>query len=243
MIWLLACSSSKPETPPAPEAPIALEAEDGFPGDIPSYEPTFGDRVEREALYVVAPFKGGKDLQAVQLILDDGSHWIRSYRPLESELQFIDKRVVVVGRTYTNSPYVQSVGGTHFEVETIALAPGEAAWDPVPTELPAPPQVRTLAELEARHPMWVHAIGTLSAATDEGHGHAAVLTLDEGAEVPFMLFAPTSFEERDQDPQAWIGRRVTVLARVYRDEGLKLGHGKVCEGEVAACQMTLDNSR
>ncbi|MCP4807044.1 MAG: hypothetical protein GY913_26640 [Proteobacteria bacterium] len=250
MIWLLACSrflgDPVSEPPVEPEPPA--DAAEGFPGsaDVLGYEPTFGDLVEREALYVVAPFSGGKRLQAVQLVFDDGTSWIRSYRPLISEYEFIDKRVVVTGRPYENSPYVQSVGGTHFEVETIALAPGETAWDSIPTVLPAPPQVRTAAELEARQDLWAHVVGTLSSVDYDGHTHAAVLVLDDGTSVPFVLFAPTSFgpDLRDEDPKTWVGRRITALGRVWDDAGTRsLGLANVCEGEVTRCHMTLDNAR
>lgn len=252
MIWLLACAGSMdeagPDVAPVEDAPAeAAPVADGFPGssEIPDYEPTMGEEVEREARYVVAPFSGGKDLQAVQLVFDDGSHWIRSYRPLVSEFRYIDKRVLVRGRPYVNSPYVQSVGGTHFSLEHIELADGEVPWDVDPTQIPAPPQVRSVDGLAPREGMWVHAVGTLESVAYEGHSHGAVLTL-EGGSTPFSLFAPTSFgrELADVDPADWVGREITVLARVWRDgDALKLSHGKVCAGAVESCQMTQDNSR
>ena len=94
---------------------------------------TYGPHVKVETLYLVEPIPGAKRLQAVLLRLDDGQEWIRSYRPVPEEMQFFEKRVVVQGRTYRPSPLVQHVTGTHFDLESIELAPSE-----VPHNNPAP---------------------------------------------------------------------------------------------------------
>jgi len=151
------------ETSPGSAAPEEVAVPDetvpGIPGPD-DYEPTFGERTEFEALYRIAPSPAGKRLQEVLLVRDDGESWIRSYRPVAEEFQYQEKRVAVSGRPYTNSPYVQSVGGTHFELETIALAPGETPYDPLPTDLPPPPLARTADAARALMGWYAVCVGT-----------------------------------------------------------------------------------
>lgn len=228
-------------------APLEIAAPPAPPIDEPSYEPIFGEPVQREALYVVAPFAAGKQLQAVELQFDDGTSWIRSYRPVQDELQYVDKRVVVRGRPYENSPYVQSVGGTHFELEHIELAEGETARDPIPTVLPAPPPVRTATEAEARVGRWAHVLGTLTSSTPDGDGtwHEGVLTLADETEIRFMFSTLHSLgHPAEATLDEVVGAEVTVLGQLsHGDEGLRLGATQVCLGEVERCHMTLDSAR
>lgn len=162
---LLGCASSPdvaPPPPPSEEIAVPDKVADGFPGsdELPNHEPTFGELTSFEALYRIAPSPAGKRLQEVVLVRDDGESWIRSYRPIAEEFQYQDKRVVVTGRPYTNSPYVQSVGGTHFELQSIELAPGESAYDPLPTELPPPPLARSLEAAQAQAGWYAVCVGT-----------------------------------------------------------------------------------
>jgi len=221
MLMILACGST-----PDPQIGEVELAE-----PEPSYEPTFGEPVELDARYVVMPFAGGKHLQAVELQLEGGETWVRSYRPIPEEFAYVDKRVTVTGRPYTNSPYVQSVGGTHFELETIRLADGETAWDPVPSELPAPAQVRTSSEAQARIGLWAHAVGTLAEVSPQDHGHRGRLTLADGTEIGFWTLEESSL----------VGSTVTVLGQLREEDGLQMGATQICAGEVEACNMTLDS--
>ncbi len=237
---------------PAVSDPTTLDAppfpsDDPPPPPEPSYDPTFGDRVEREALYVVAPVAGGKRLQAASLRFDDGEVWIRSYRPVADELQFADKRVVVTGRPYTNSPYVQSVAGTHFELESIALAPGETPYDPPPTRIPAPPFVEDRASLEARVGLWAHCVGTLTALVppddDSPWWGRGVLTLGDGSAVSIDGIA-----WGDSPPTVEQGTDVTALALVLAPDepgGTPSlgGNLKLCPGRVERCLMDDDWQR
>lgn len=170
---LLGSACTGASTPPeGPEAVPTLTEEpsvtdpvpSGFPGagegGPPDTEPRFGERTTFEATYRIAPSPAGKRLQEVVLLRDDGEAWIRAYRPIKDEYAFQEKRVVVTGRPYTNSPYVQSVGGTHFEVESIALAPGETPMDPAPTELPPPPLARSAEAARALTGWYAVCVGT-----------------------------------------------------------------------------------
>ncbi len=236
-----------PKQPSAPPAALAPDSETtpAAPEADP-YAPTYGEPVEFEALYVVSPVAGSKRLQGGSLELDDGESWIVSYRPIRSQLQYVDRRVTVRGRPYWNSPMVQSVGGTHFEVESMELAPGESPYDPLPTELPAPPQVRTLEELRARlgRWRWCHAIGTLVSLRDDPdttYWHSGELRLADGTPLP-LIHIPT----RDETFEALLGQEVTILARLIgdgTDTPFQLSAATVCPGVVERCRMSLDNTR
>jgi len=208
-------------------SPSELEPVPGEAGEEPTpdpFAPTFGERVTVEARYRIEPVMGGKRLQAVTLEFDDGESWIRSYRPLRSELKYADKRVVVTGRPYTNSPLVQSVYGTHFELESIELAPGEAPWDPEPTQIPPPPFARSADEARARAGEYAQCRGTA------GDG---VFRFADGSELP--LQAGAWFDELAIDGD------MTVLAWVD-DDGALHARG-ACPGEQPRCGVTDDNMR
>jgi len=211
----------------------------GFPpAEGLDYSPTMGEPVEFEARYVVSPVAGGKDLQAAYLLRDDGESWIRSYRPVAEELRFADKRVVVRGRPYVNSPYVQSVGGTHFELESIALAPGETPWEPEPTRIPSPPWVADQGALAAREHLWAQVVGALE-SLKEPHpdrpwwGQGTLRLADRTA----VLLRAIPWEE---GAPAVVGAEVTALGRVVAPEepgapwSLE-GPLRLCAGRVERC--------
>jgi len=244
----LGCGGSLQPTASQESTPVPVPTIDElpFPSDDapvpePSYEPRFGEPVEREALYVVAPVAGGKNLQAVSLRFDDGEVWVRSYRPVAAELQYADKRVVVTGRPYTNSPYVQSVAGTHFELHTITLAPGETARDPVPQRIPAPPFVENRVSLEARVGLWAHCVGRLesldSLDDDNPWWGEGTLALSDGSTL-VMDAIPFG----DDPPRVQVGDTVTALGLVLAPEqaGAMPGLGgpvRFCTGRVERCSM------
>ena len=232
--------NSVPE--PIPVESAGLPPADGgetptAPPPEPSYEPTFEERVEVTGLYSVSPVRGGKRLQAGSLLVDGESEsWILSYRPQPDYFEFVDKRVVVTGRPYTNSPYVQSVGGTHFEVESMKLAPGETPYDPKPVKLPAPPRVRSEAEIEARAGRWAHVVGRLGVdRAEDGEiwvdGHLDI----DGTK----LRLPVTGHQSKLRPLD--GKQVTLLAHIQK-EGTKLTLqvGKACPGVVDECEVDRD---
>ena len=230
------CLACRPS--PAPEAQLtvrddtdtAKEIETMDPRDeVDPYAPTYGPTVEVEALYLVEPVPGGKRLQATLLRLDDGREWIRSYRPVPDELEFFEKRVIAKGRTYTPSPMVQHVMGTHFEVESIRLAPSELAHDPVPTKVPSPPLARTLAEIGARDLRWVQVHGTLDALeVDPKNTFWAdgKVTLKEGEKITLSGLSASK-------NQAFVGKEVTAVGRSLG--GQVSGKIVLCAGHVLNC--------
>ena len=193
------------------------------------YAPTYGPHVQVEALYLVEPVPGAKRLQAVLLRLDDGQEWIRSYRPVTDELQFFEKRVVVRGRTYQPSPMTQHVNGTHFELESIELAPSEVPHNPVPTTVPSPPVVKGIAAIGERDLHWVQVHGTLDSFkvdkqnTRWGDGN---MTLPHGETVTLRGLSRSKTEPL-------IGKEVTALGRSV--EGQITGRIILCEGHVTNC--------
>ena len=195
------------------------------------FAPTYGPRVVVEARYLVEPAPGGKRLQAGLLRLDSGEEWILSYRPAQDMLPFFEKRVVVEGRTYTPSPNVQHVMGTHFELESIALAPGESPHDPTPQTLPVPPLVSSLAALVARRWRWVHVQGILTALTPEpssARWGSAVLQLDSGEQLELQGL------RLSDEVRALQGQAVTAMGRVVAGHALG-GRVKIRSGRVDSC--------
>lgn len=198
------------------------------------YAPSYGPRVEVEALYLVQPSAGSKRLQATFLRLDDGREWILAYRPVEDGLKFFGKRVAVKGRTYTPSPMVQHVMATHFEIDSIELAPGEVAHDPVPTQLPAPPLARSLEDMGSRMWRWVHVQGKLVEWVEQEPGSKWVdgfVEIKEGERVRLEGL-------RVSDKlRALVGKDVTAMGRVTKKASLT-GRVSVCEGHVERCGLT-----
>lgn len=144
MRWLLlastllaGCSMSDSKSPAVPEAPIPgidtpapldpvdallLDGELPDPNDPASMEPRYAPERTITGIYRVEERPGSKMLQAVTIEGDDGRTYVHAYRAIPEEMHFKDKRVVVVGRPYVNSPYVQSVTGLHIEAKSITLA-------------------------------------------------------------------------------------------------------------------------
>ncbi len=136
-----------------------------------------------------------------------------------AELKFAGKRVVATGRPYENSPYVQSVYGTHFSLESVKLAPGETPHEPEPTELLAPPLARTAAQAKAQDGWFAACVGTIQ---------DGVLSFEDGGSMPVELptgFFPITEIEGQQTLLAWVG------------EGRLHGRGN-CAGVVPRCGMT-----
>jgi hypothetical protein len=221
-------SDEPEELPPTSDEPEELPPFVDEPEPEPEagrFEPTFGDRVTREAEYRISPVAGGKRLQAVTLVFDDGETWIRAYRPLRSELRFADKRVVVVGRPYWPAQDVQAVMNTHFELESIELAPGETAWEPEPTLVPPPPFAYDSAAALARSGRYAQCRGRVTEGAFE-FADGSTLPM-----APIGGFFEVEAIEGDQTLLAWVD-----------DEGTLHPRG-ACPGEVARCGLTDDNMR
>lgn len=210
-LLLMGCSVKTDAAPTADALPD--------PDDPASFEPTYQAKRTLLARYRIDPIAGGKNLQAVSLEAEDGTSYVRAYRPLRSELQYADKRVRVTGRPYENSPYVQSVTGLHFEVESIELAPGETPHDPAPTGILTPPQARSAAEARAQAGWYATCHGTLS---------GAVFTFPDGSTLKADVPRP-HVEVADGE--------VTLLAWVGED-GLFVRAG--CPGDVPRCGVQED---
>ena len=237
----VACGPSAAEKGSTQKAPAAVEKEESqvneTKDDVDPYAPTYGPPVEVEALYLVEPIPGGKRLQAVLLRLDDGREWIRSYRPVPEELQFFEKRVVVKGRTYQPSPMVQHVGGTHFELDSIALAASEVPHDPIPTQVPSPPVVEGVADIATRDLLWVQVHGTLEGFQAEesntfwGDGTMKLLN---GETIPLRGLSRSKTEHL-------VGKPITALGRSLK--GQLSGRIVVCENHVDNCGATPDRRK
>lgn len=73
--------------------------------------------MEFEAVVAIDPRPGGKKLQAVWLVRDDGERWVIDYRPRGLWRPFEDERVQVTGARY--EPEGQAIGAQHFRVDTM----------------------------------------------------------------------------------------------------------------------------
>ena len=212
------------------------------PWDIDSnidiYAPIYEAPVDMEARYIITPIARGKRLQAVLLLLDSGATWIRSYRPIIEEYQFSDKRVRIKGRPYTNSPYVQTVMGIHFEVEEISLAPGEIPFSTIPTTIPIPPKAFTIQDIEQRVHMWVHCVGSIQKVEVESSFEDKVTLLLQDGEEVIVFLSKNSFQPptTKADLSQWIGETVTVLGNIMKDRTrYSLQTTRVALGNVDSC--------
>jgi hypothetical protein len=227
---LVACVGHVEE--PEPEAPVEKPAPPPI-GD--PFAPTQLDPISgKEAIYVVDPVPGAKELQAGYLLFPDGETWVVSYRPDPALYPYVDKRVVVSGRPNKPSPMVQHVGSIHIELDDIRLADGETPWDPPPVELPAPPITRTVPEIAARAGRWAQIPGTpVSLAADEAW-FAGVLRLEDGTEVRVVVpgIGEAAFRNHLSKPS-------TLLGRVAVEDGaVRVSYGAICAGEAPRCGMT-----
>ena len=204
----------------------------------PRIEPTFGQTMSFEARYEVDPIPGGKRFQGAWLTLDDGTRYLVAYRPVPEHLPFVDKRVEVGGRPYKPGLDTQHVQATHFQIDSIELAPGETPYATPPTELPAPPVVRTGPRLVACAGNWVQVIGTLESVHDDPDGYLTDgrLRLADGSEVLVR-------NVRRADWSGLQGKQVTVISRAAQSEergkvaAELIGWHAICEGEVGRCGM------
>lgn len=174
-----------------------------------------GQRVLIEGVYDVARVEGSKRLQPATVRLDDGTALLRSYRPVQAEFGFLERRVKLIGSVRSGvdaDPTVQQVVAPSVTPEVIELCPGETPWDPIPEQLPVPPLVVASGALGCRAGLWVRAEGVLEAVTHKGGDPwwaDARLHLSDGGvvEIPTV---PTNHWEPLR------GRAVVVTGRVAR---------------------------
>jgi hypothetical protein len=180
---------------------------------LPNVEPSREEIVQLEGCYEVDPIPGGKRFQGAWLVLDDGTRFVIGYRPIAAHSEFIDKRVVVKGRPYMPGPDTQHIMATHLEIHSIELAPGETPYANPPTEVPAPPLVRTAGELAARCGHWVRVQGTLESVRKDPDGYLniALLRLQDGSPLQAQNVRLAEWSRYE-------GKQVTVLSRVEEIE-------------------------
>ncbi len=192
----------------------------------PNYSPTYEPVVTEIFWYRVAPVPGGKRFQPV-LLTAGKEELVAAYRPDPSGYQFIDRKVRVTGRRYHNSPFVQTVSGTHFEIQAIELAPGQIPRPGPYSMMPAPPMVRKLAELAPLSGAYLSVVGTLEAAKKSGFRWQLSARLPDGA---LRLEAPGAVSRRLPE----IGKKYTF---VIRQTGETIRCLWFCPGENARCGM------
>jgi hypothetical protein len=233
-----------PRPAPAPAAPASRPAAAALPrcASAADVERLHGQRVVVEGRYEVEPVPGGKRLQAVVIVLPDGTRLIRSYRPVPAEFGLVNRRVVAVGTVYRDSgegAHVQAVGGPHFRPERVDLAPSESPYSPnVPAELPPPPVVANAREFDALADRWVQAWGTLVRVTPHQEDPLwanAVVKLTDGTEVSLRAVTRSRWER-------YVGEGVTVIGRavpaVPGEAGRRLvDRSTVCPGHVKRCDL------
>ena len=209
----------------------------------PDLEPTYEPVMQCEGYYEVDPIPGGKRFQGSWLVLDDGQRYLLSYRPLPKYFRYVDKRVSVTGRPYMPGRDTQHIMATHFQVDSIKLAPGEVPYTEIPAQLPAPPLLRTVREICGRAGRWGQVVGRLVALEDDPNTHFynAHLVLEDGT----LIIARHAAESLWR---SYLGSTITVISRVEvkssdtvsavdRCEALLIGWYALCSGVVNRCGM------
>jgi hypothetical protein len=204
-------------------------------------EPTYEPVMQCEGRYEVDPIPGGKRFQGSWLVLDDGTRYVLSYRPNPDYFLFVDKRVRVTGRPYTPGRDTQHMLAAHFQIISIELAPGEIQYADPPSQLPAPPILRTLDEIRMRVGRWGQVVGHLIALQDEEDTHFKIahLELEDGIRIIARNAA-----ERQWKP--YLGSIITIVSRIEMsssggastdDENAVIltGWYAICPGETNYC--------
>ncbi|GIW72287.1 MAG: hypothetical protein KatS3mg102_1829 [Planctomycetota bacterium] len=223
------CGTAAPPralTEPAPHRRVS-----GAEGNPMEAEGRFEGRLE------IDPVPGGKHFQGTWLVLDGGERLVIDYRPVPEYFRYLERRVVVRGRTWWPPPEVQHIGARHLEVHEIAPAPGEQPLEPPPAELPAPPHVTDAAGARARLGRWAQVVGTLEllpAERDNPWWRRAALTLADGTRIE-VESAPAPEAER------LAGGLVTAVGRLRADPQTgqpRMEHARaLCPGHAARCGM------
>jgi len=215
-------------------------------GDLPiidsqaDLEAHAGKPARIEGRYEVSPVAGSKRLQPAVIVLSDGTQLIRSYRPVPAEFGLLDRKVVVFGKAYLDAnqgPDVQQVMAPHVFPETIELASGEKAIEPLPPELPPPPKVTQAADFERHAGRYVRLVATfkeLKPLPDESSWADAVYALADGSQVQHSGVSVNRFKPH-------VGKLVSVVARAGlveidgQRELLLTDLSEICAGDVERC--------
>ncbi len=190
------------------DALILAELPDDEAG-VPDLEPTFGPEMQCEGRYEVDPIPGGKRFQGTWLVLDDGTRYVLGYRPVPEYYALVDKRVIVTGCPYNLGRDTQHILASHFQVTSMGLAPGETPYAEPPTELPAPPLLRTEDDVYARGGRWGQVVGRLIALEDDPdtYFNNAQLQLEDGVIIVARYAAEGQWKP-------YIGSLITVMSRI-----------------------------
>ena len=188
---------------------------------------------EFDAFLDIDRVPAGKRFQGVWLEAPDASYVV-TYRPDPAFFPYQEKRVRVRGYVEHIPPHVQHIGASHFVVDSIRIADGESAHDPVPTDLLAPRVVSTPEGLAEARGRWVQLVGTLKGSEPNARGGSWVDALIEveGVVVRVML-ADHVFEK---NWEALVGKTMTVVGVVRAgDEARLRGSNVLCEGADEEC--------
>lgn len=207
--------------------------------DVRKYE---GQTARIEGRYEVAPIAGSKRLQPVVIVLSDGEQLIRAYRPRPAEFHLLDRRVVVLGKAYTDAnqdPNVQQVMAPHLEADEIMLAEGEQPFSPHPKNLPTPPLIKDSKGFEARDGRWIRLEGTLESLApmkDESFWSLASLVLPDGSRVQ-KNYTPTSRWQKHTGKQVTVISRALVKKVAGQTQLWLSDMAEICPGRVERCGM------
>jgi hypothetical protein len=241
---LAACDSpSRSSVPPQP-SPESLTESSKSAAALPKcasradVDRLHGQKVRVEALYDVEPSPGGKGLEAAYLLLDDGTELVRSYRPVEAELGFVEKRVVAVGTVYRDAgqaEHIQQLMAPHFYPDHIELAAGETKVEPPPAKRAPPPTIASVAELASRSRRWVQVTATLEGLTAKGDTDWSEgrLKLANGD----TIVIPTVYHRHWRE---LVGTEITVVGKVIATgerpgEAAAIADRAHCKGRVERC--------
>jgi hypothetical protein len=203
----------------------------------------FASIVHCEGRYEVDPIPGGKRFQGTWLVLDDGTRYVLSYRPVPEYFPFVDKRVSVTGLPYTPGRDTQHILAAHLQVVSIELAPGEKPYARPPAILPAPPLLRTSDDIIARIGRWGQVVGWLTAITDDPNTHFGIghLKLEDETRITALYAAEELWSH-------YLHRKITVMSRIEAkeiddtsendgSEVVLIGWYAICRGVVERCGM------
>jgi hypothetical protein len=209
----------------------------------PDVEPSYGPVTRFEGRYEVDPIPGGKRFQGTWLVQEDGVRYVMSYRPVPEYFPYADKRVIVIGRPYQPGRDTQHMLAAHLQVLSIELAPGEISDTDIPTELPAPPLLRTAEDVFMRDGKWGQIVGRLVALEDDPDTDfsTAYIQLEDGTHLTARYAAPSQW-------QSYLGSTLTVMSRIEvvashqnsadaKRKVVLTGWYAVCPGVVDRCGM------
>lgn len=190
-------------------------------------------------LYSIEPVRPQtKGARRVAIVLADGTHVRPAGKAIAGELAHWNKLVRVTGvvtkmpPSPANGLAVQTAGGPHVQIESIALAEGETPA-PVPSGIPTPTLVSKDTQFDGRDGRWVAVSGKVDALlTTTAPFGTATLALADGTFVDVEGVLESEWAAQK-------GAVVTVVGRVFRG-GPRIalhGAGPPCPGVVPRCAL------